>query len=94
MQSAAKIRGVASPADGMQAFAELCAYAGELAARRRYQPTDDIITKLLQADDARQELTAPEFELFVGGGLARRLIDPEAASLPIRYRWQWWSRGG
>jgi len=55
---------VGSLADGVQAVAELCAYAAELAARRRDQPADDIITKLLQADEAGQELTSAEFELF------------------------------
>jgi cholest-4-en-3-one 26-monooxygenase len=55
---------VGSLADGIQAVAELCAYAAELAARRRGHPADDIITKLLQADEAGQELTSAEFELF------------------------------
>ncbi len=55
---------VGSPKDGIQAVVDLCAYAGELAARRRDQPADDIVTKLLQPDDAGQELTRAEFQLF------------------------------
>jgi cholest-4-en-3-one 26-monooxygenase len=53
-----------SPEEGMQAAAELYAYAGELAARRREQPGDDIVTRLLQPDDAGEVLTADEFDLF------------------------------
>jgi cholest-4-en-3-one 26-monooxygenase len=53
-----------SPDDGMQAAAELYAYAGELAARRREDPCDDIVTRLLQPDEAGQVLTADEFDLF------------------------------
>jgi cholest-4-en-3-one 26-monooxygenase len=53
-----------SAEDGMQAAAELYAYAGELAARRREQPGDDIVTRLLQPDEAGEVLTADEFDLF------------------------------
>ena len=42
----------ASPADQMQAVAEMYAYAGELADSRRKQPRDDIVTQLLQPDEA------------------------------------------
>jgi cholest-4-en-3-one 26-monooxygenase len=55
---------VGSVGDGMRAVAEMCAYARELAARRREHPADDIITQLLRADDAGHELTGAEFELF------------------------------
>jgi cholest-4-en-3-one 26-monooxygenase len=54
----------ASPADQMQAAAEMYAYAGELADSRRKQPRDDIATQLLKPDDAGQELTALEFNFF------------------------------
>jgi cholest-4-en-3-one 26-monooxygenase len=40
-------------------------YAAELGERRRRQPGDDIVTKLLQPDHAGDELTAAEFNLFV-----------------------------
>jgi cholest-4-en-3-one 26-monooxygenase len=50
--------------DGMEAAAELYAYAGELAARRREQPDDDIVTRLLQPDSAGESLTTDEFDLF------------------------------
>jgi cholest-4-en-3-one 26-monooxygenase len=43
---------------------EIYAYAGELAERRRAQPADDIVTSLLQPDDAGEVLTDDEFELF------------------------------
>jgi cholest-4-en-3-one 26-monooxygenase len=55
---------VTSPADQMQAVAEMYAYAGELAECRRQQPRDDIVTQLLKPDDAGQELTTPEFNFF------------------------------
>jgi cholest-4-en-3-one 26-monooxygenase len=54
----------ASPADQMEAAAEMYAYAGELAESRRKQPRDDIATQLLQPDDAGEELTTLEFNLF------------------------------
>jgi cholest-4-en-3-one 26-monooxygenase len=58
----------ASPADQMQAVAEMYAYAGELADSRRKQPRDDIVTQLLQPDDAGQELTTMEFNFFFEPG--------------------------
>ena len=54
----------ASREDGMRAAAEIYAYAGELAERRRARPADDIVTRLLLPDDAGQVLTAQEFDLF------------------------------
>jgi cholest-4-en-3-one 26-monooxygenase len=53
-----------SPEEGMQAAAEIYAYAGELAARRREQPADDIVTRLLQPNEAGEVLTTDEFDLF------------------------------
>jgi cholest-4-en-3-one 26-monooxygenase len=53
-----------SPEEGLQAAAEIYAYAGELAARRREQPADDIVTRLLQPNEAGEVLTADEFDLF------------------------------
>ncbi|GAA3980966.1 cytochrome P450 [Actinomadura viridis] len=54
-----------SPEAGEAAAAELYAYAAELAERRRAEPRDDIITRLLQPDADGNELTGNEFELFV-----------------------------
>jgi cholest-4-en-3-one 26-monooxygenase len=53
-----------SPADQMQAVAEMYAYASELADSRRKQPRDDIVTRLLKPDNAGQELTTLEFNFF------------------------------
>jgi len=53
-----------SPEEGMQAAAERYAYAGELAARRREQPGDDIVTRLLQPDESGETLSTDEFDLF------------------------------
>jgi cholest-4-en-3-one 26-monooxygenase len=50
--------------DGMAAAAELYAYANGLAVRRREQPQDDIVTKLLQPHGG-EELSVDEFDLFV-----------------------------
>jgi cholest-4-en-3-one 26-monooxygenase len=50
--------------DGMAAAAELYAYANELAVRRREEPRDDIVTKLLQSHGG-EELSVDEFDLFV-----------------------------
>jgi cholest-4-en-3-one 26-monooxygenase len=53
-----------APEEGLQAAAEIYAYAGELAARRREQPADDIVTRLLQPNEAGEVLTTDEFDLF------------------------------
>jgi cholest-4-en-3-one 26-monooxygenase len=53
-----------SPEEGMQAAGEIYAYADQLASRRREQPADDIVTRLLQPDDAGEVLTSSEFDLF------------------------------
>jgi cholest-4-en-3-one 26-monooxygenase len=50
--------------DGMAAATELYAYANELAVRRREQPQDDIVTKLLQPHGG-EELSVDEFDLFM-----------------------------
>jgi cholest-4-en-3-one 26-monooxygenase len=47
------------------AAAEIYAYAHQLAERRREQPADDIITRLLQPDEAGEVLTDHEFDVFV-----------------------------
>ena len=56
---------VSSPAGTIQATNQMYGYAAELGELRRSQPRDDIITTLLQPDDAGEELTAAEFNLFV-----------------------------
>ncbi|WP_316043272.1 cytochrome P450 [Actinomadura sp. CNU-125] len=54
-----------SPEEGQRAATELYAYAAELAAERRQNPRDDIVTKLLQPDADGEVLDGDEFELFV-----------------------------
>jgi cholest-4-en-3-one 26-monooxygenase len=46
------------------AAAEIYGYANELAERRRAEPADDIVTRLLQPDDHGEELTSHEFDVF------------------------------
>ena len=48
----------------MTAATEMYAYAHHLAAQRREQPHDDIVTRLLQPDDAGEVLSADEFDMF------------------------------
>ncbi|MET9064956.1 cytochrome P450 [Streptosporangium sandarakinum] len=55
----------ADPAEGRDAAAEVYAYANRLAAERREEPRDDIITKLLRPDDNGEVLDENEFDLFV-----------------------------
>ncbi len=43
---------------------EVYAYAQALAERRRAEPADDIVTRLLQPDDAGEVLGEHEFDLF------------------------------
>ena len=54
-----------SPEEGMDAATQLYAYANELAARRREDPRDDIVTKLLQPGEDGDELNVDEFDVFV-----------------------------
>ncbi|GAA1006510.1 cytochrome P450 [Acrocarpospora pleiomorpha] len=54
-----------SPEEGTAAALEVYSYANELAAARRDQPQDDIVTKLLQPDDSGETLAVDEFDLFV-----------------------------
>jgi cholest-4-en-3-one 26-monooxygenase len=56
---------VSSRALFMEARDEILAYAGELGQLRRKQPRDDIVTRLLQPDEAGEVLTDEEFQLFV-----------------------------
>ena len=53
-----------SPEEGLQAAAEIYAYAGELGRSAAEQPADDIVTRLLQPDNAGEVLTTDEFDLF------------------------------
>jgi cholest-4-en-3-one 26-monooxygenase len=46
------------------AAAEVYAYGEALAERRRAEPADDIVTRLLQPDDTGEALTSSEFDLF------------------------------
>jgi cholest-4-en-3-one 26-monooxygenase len=46
------------------AAAEIYGYADRLAQRRRDQPADDIVTKLLQPDENGEFLTTHEFDVF------------------------------
>ncbi|RAY13461.1 cytochrome P450 [Actinomadura craniellae] len=53
------------PEVGAQAATELYSYANELAARRREDPRDDIVTRLLRPGPDGSELSGNEFELFI-----------------------------
>ncbi len=48
----------------LNAATQVYAYGEELAARRREEPADDIVTKLLQPNDNGEALTTDEFDLF------------------------------
>ncbi len=50
---------------GSLAAAEVYTYADQLAAQRRGDPRDDIVTQLLRPDDRGDVLTTEEFDLFV-----------------------------
>ncbi|MGW0478655.1 cytochrome P450 [Nonomuraea sp. NPDC003214] len=54
-----------TPEEGAAAAAEVYAYANQLAAQRRANPKDDIVTKLIQPDDSGETLDENEFDLFV-----------------------------
>ncbi|MEU8249921.1 cytochrome P450 [Nonomuraea sp. NPDC048916] len=54
-----------SPEDGSAAAMEVYAYANQLAAQRRSNPRNDIVTKLIQPDEKGETLDENEFDLFV-----------------------------
>jgi cholest-4-en-3-one 26-monooxygenase len=77
---------VSSPSGFVEARREMFGFAAGLAQRRRQQPRDDIVTRLLQPDDDKDELTAAEFGTFfltliVAGNETTRNAAP-AACLP------------
>jgi cholest-4-en-3-one 26-monooxygenase len=51
--------------DGLTASAELMMYGMQLAAERADSPTEDLVTKLIQADVEGHKLTDDEFGFFV-----------------------------
>jgi cholest-4-en-3-one 26-monooxygenase len=53
-----------SPEDAMEAAMEMFVYANELAAEKRANPGDDIISVLLNAEVEGERLTDLEFDLF------------------------------
>jgi cholest-4-en-3-one 26-monooxygenase len=53
------------PEDGQQAAGEIYAYAEQLAAERRDNPREDIVSKLLEPDQQGDRLSTDEFDLFV-----------------------------
>jgi cholest-4-en-3-one 26-monooxygenase len=52
-------------ADGTAAFAELYAYVNQLAAQRRSDPRDDIVTKLINAEVEGDRMSELEFDMFM-----------------------------
>lgn len=54
-----------NPDDATMAAAELYMFASELGAKRREDPRDDIVTKLINAEIQGDSLTQEEFELFM-----------------------------
>jgi cholest-4-en-3-one 26-monooxygenase len=55
----------ASPEEGSGAAMEVYAWANELAAQRRANPQNDIVTRLLQPNENGETLDENEFDLFV-----------------------------
>lgn len=55
----------ANPEESQAAAMEVYAYADALAAARREDPRDDIVTRLLRPDDSGEVLSQDEFNLFV-----------------------------
>ncbi|KOS57926.1 cytochrome P450 [Rhodococcus rhodochrous] len=51
-------------ADGELAAAEIFLYADEIAAARKREPRDDIVTRLVQPDENGDTLSAMEFDMF------------------------------
>ncbi|MDG4663053.1 cytochrome P450 [Mycobacterium sp. 236(2023)] len=78
----------------VQAQVELFSYAGDLAAKKRANPGDDIATALLEAEVDGQRLTDLEFNLFfmlllnAGGDTTRNLVAAGTLAL-IEHPDQW-----
>ncbi|GAA3565664.1 cytochrome P450 [Nonomuraea rosea] len=54
-----------SPEEGSDAAMEVYAYANQLAAQRRANPKNDIVTRLIQPNEHGETLDENEFDLFV-----------------------------
>ncbi|MEV5897242.1 cytochrome P450 [Nonomuraea fuscirosea] len=55
----------ANPEEGSGAAMEVYAYANQLAAQRKANPKNDIVTKLLQPNENGETLGEDEFDLFI-----------------------------
>ncbi len=83
-----------APNAARDAITQMFAYAGELIARKRARPGDDLATRLLQAEVEGRRLTDPEFLLFflllidAGGDTTRNLLAGGLLALQ-RHRDQW-----
>jgi cytochrome P450 len=51
----------------MRAWGELDDYVDEMVARRRYNPTDDLLSDLIRAEDEGDRLNAAELRMLAGG---------------------------
>ncbi|MFI5509051.1 cytochrome P450 [Mycobacterium sp. NPDC051804] len=51
----------------MQAWGELDDYVDEMVARRRHNPTDDLLSDLIRAEDEGDRLNAAELRMLAGG---------------------------
>jgi cytochrome P450 len=84
------------PNAAREAVMQMFGYAGQLIARKRARPADDLATRLLQAEVDGRRLTDPEFLLFflllidAGGDTTRNLLAGGLLALqhhPAQWRW-------
>jgi cholest-4-en-3-one 26-monooxygenase len=81
-------------AEAMQAATEMFVYANDLAAKKRAEPGDDIISALLQAEVDGERLTDLEFDLFfellaVAGNETTRNLISHGMHFMFQYPDQW-----
>src|SRR3546814_20533571 len=79
----------------MLAMAGMMAYGQEMAADRRAEPRDDIISRIVNAEVDGEKLTDEEFQMFwlllvvAGNETTRNALSGAVVALQEHDRWTW-----
>ena len=81
--------------DSMAAMAGMMAYGLEMAAARRAEPRDDIVSRIVNAEVDGERLTDDEFQMFwlllvvAGNETTRNAVSGSVLALHEQGRWTW-----
>jgi cytochrome P450 len=81
--------------DAIGAFAELMAYGQEIAAARRAEPRDDVVSRIVHAEVDGERLDETEFGMFwlllvvAGNETTRNALSGAVVALHEHDRWDW-----